>query len=620
MADTTPAAILRKHPAYNRYAEDEARHRATFLATRRHLVPFLVPHRFEGDLDLAPTELRRSRYGYALGLNGAYLDEIMGHIQGAPVTRRWGPLFPDGEEDVVNQPPTGGLAKALWDDATMDGTSWPNFFGGEVLEWMLSALGGVIVVDVPPGEVRTEAEARAAGKRPYVRFVPFSKVIDFAADWSWVKLAEEVDARSPTDGEVEEWVVLYELDERGNTIVTRYDDEGNQDGEAVDLGAIVDPQDRPILPVIPAVYGKHPEVGGVGAGLLFNLADIVIDLFNRLSEVNEGYRDAVFGVMVHKGPEAEKVRDALVAGSRFVTLGNNDGAGLDRLAAESNEVAAGLSLIELGLKAWALSAKRKAAEAVDSAAARSGVSLTAEFQLDLKPLLTLIAGALDQVETAVLFVAAQLAGETVAAADALAVHRATDFRLEDEASRISRIVGDYVKALPLPAEAKVQIGMRWLEASGLVDLDAEVQADGASQKVRDVAETQMRQSAEAEARSSELLAGFGSQSLADPTADPAAPPADPKAAGAAVPDTGTTVQDTALNGAQVTSLVELVMQVADGQLPVETARAIIDAAFPALTPEQINRIVGGLKGFKPAAPDAPAPARAPAAAPVKGGA
>lgn len=60
------------------------------------------------------------------------------------------------------------------------------------------------------------------------------------------------------------------------------------------------------------------------------------------------------------------------------------------------------------------------------------------------------------------------------------------------------------------------------------------------------------------------------------------------------------VQATALNGAQVVSLQEIVSAAASGTIPTETARAIIAAAFPALTTEQVAAIIKPLTGFKPA--------------------
>lgn len=51
------------------------------------------------------------------------------------------------------------------------------------------------------------------------------------------------------------------------------------------------------------------------------------------------------------------------------------------------------------------------------------------------------------------------------------------------------------------------------------------------------------------------------------------------------------VQDLALNGAQVTSLVEIITQVAAGTMPKDSAKAILGAAFPAFDPLQISGII-----------------------------
>jgi hypothetical protein len=57
---------------------------------------------------------------------------------------------------------------------------------------------------------------------------------------------------------------------------------------------------------------------------------------------------------------------------------------------------------------------------------------------------------------------------------------------------------------------------------------------------------------------------------------------------------------TALNGAQVTSMVQIVTQVALGQLPRDSAVEMITASFP-LDKEQADRIVGEAgAGFVPA--------------------
>lgn len=47
----------------------------------------------------------------------------------------------------------------------------------------------------------------------------------------------------------------------------------------------------------------------------------------------------------------------------------------------------------------------------------------------------------------------------------------------------------------------------------------------------------------------------------------------------------------ALNGAQVTSLVDVITQVGTGAMPKETAKPVLQAAFPAFAPELIDSII-----------------------------
>ncbi len=59
------------------------------------------------------------------------------------------------------------------------------------------------------------------------------------------------------------------------------------------------------------------------------------------------------------------------------------------------------------------------------------------------------------------------------------------------------------------------------------------------------------------------------------------------------------VQATALNGAQVTSLVQLATALSTNQLPHETVRKLIEAAFPLMEPTLIDDILRPLLNFDP---------------------
>ena len=59
----------------------------------------------------------------------------------------------------------------------------------------------------------------------------------------------------------------------------------------------------------------------------------------------------------------------------------------------------------------------------------------------------------------------------------------------------------------------------------------------------------------------------------------------------------------ALNGAQVEAAKALILEAAAGQLPIDSAKAML-IAFYGLSPEQVDAIVGPIIGFTPAAPAA----------------
>lgn len=61
-----------------------------------------------------------------------------------------------------------------------------------------------------------------------------------------------------------------------------------------------------------------------------------------------------------------------------------------------------------------------------------------------------------------------------------------------------------------------------------------------------------------------------------------------------------TVAETALNGAQITSLVDILSQAARGEIPEASVQPIIEAAFPSIPTATVAKIIGPLRGFKAA--------------------
>lgn len=64
-----------------------------------------------------------------------------------------------------------------------------------------------------------------------------------------------------------------------------------------------------------------------------------------------------------------------------------------------------------------------------------------------------------------------------------------------------------------------------------------------------------------------------------------------------------TIQDTAMNGTQISSLLEIVTAVANKELPEATARAMINAAFPFIKEDLVNGMLAGLEKFEPPKPE-----------------
>lgn len=99
------------------------------------------------------------------------------------------------------------------------------------------------------------------------------------------------------------------------------------------------------------------------------------------------------------------------------------------------------------------------------------------------------------------------------------------------------------------------------------------------------------------AKADPIAQGKPADPLNDLPSDPVAPQAGQ--AGQAAVAGADDVASLALNGAQVTSLLDIVGQVRDGALPAASATAVIAAAFPALKPAQVQAILGPLANFTP---------------------
>lgn len=94
------------------------------------------------------------------------------------------------------------------------------------------------------------------------------------------------------------------------------------------------------------------------------------------------------------------------------------------------------------------------------------------------------------------------------------------------------------------------------------------------------------------------LFGGGAVGVTDPAPTPSNPTTDPAprpTAPTLANTTGTDVADTALNGAQISSLLLVIDKLASGEYPRETVLAILQSSFPQMPVEQIETILSGFK-------------------------
>ena len=82
----------------------------------------------------------------------------------------------------------------------------------------------------------------------------------------------------------------------------------------------------------------------------------------------------------------------------------------------------------------------------------------------------------------------------------------------------------------------------------------------------------------------------------------------------ATSDSDPVIADTALNGAQIASILEIIASVSTGVMSSEAGKALILAGFPALDPAKVDTVLAGVNATAPA-PTKPAPATPAPAAP-----
>lgn len=161
------------------------------------------------------------------------------------------------------------------------------------------------------------------------------------------------------------------------------------------------------------------------------------------------------------------------------------------------------------------------------------------------------------------------------------------------ATRIDGLVKGVLGGIIQPAEARASEGREFVEGSDKLLIPANLssigQQPGAPLPGADKSQPLLNPSTPAPLDVGAMLSP--APTPAPTSADTPTPPTEPiEKAPVAIPPTVENVAATALNGAQVASLVELVNQAGAGLLPIPSAKAIAAAAFPFFKPEQLDQI------------------------------
>ncbi len=167
---------------------------------------------------------------------------------------------------------------------------------------------------------------------------------------------------------------------------------------------------------------------------------------------------------------------------------------------------------------------------------------------------------------------------------------------------------DFVRALTL-ATAQIEIGVEARVLAVVAAIDAalslsEEQHAQITEEVRAIFGGDLS-TATAEQTVKRLRNEREAVGLQELAADPVAQA--PVAPAAQTPTDVAAVADTALNGAQVASLLAIINAINPGvPMPIETARSVIAAAFPTFNTTRIEEMLAPLRNIHAAAPQAPA--------------
>jgi len=502
------------------------------------------------------------------------------------------------------------------DDVDRSGSSW-----GEVTEQVATwaATYGVVatIVDAPSVDVSSLSEAQRRERRiqPYVVTVHPSAWVAVESHEGRITLfayvstpyRSDLSSDSTADVEVRVWRATTAEQPGGWEVRRGSVSRRNSIGDQIEGLPLVASGPLPAvlageIPVTFAFYERETSSEcPMGVSLVSDVADAARSIFNRLSWIDEIDRNAAFPFLAiplaSTGGQLDDAATRKVGTSN--ALGYNSASGVPSWIEPSGNSQRVMREQVVFAFQWAMRCAGLELAADQSAQVQSGEALRIRSR-DFESRAKRFARNLQRWETATLRLLALMAGRGDAELRVTYPKRIT----------LSDPLEDLQRALQL-LSAPVEIGtiarreaVKQLADSALSLDDArlsEVSDEIDAIYSEDLA-TSSAELAVKRLRAQNEVTGL--QQVVDNASNPA--PVDTSPVAAPVPTDTAAVADTALNGAQVGSLLEIITAVAAGTLPVDTARAIIGEAFPTFDATKIDAMLLPLRNRPATAPQAPA--------------
>jgi hypothetical protein len=353
------------------------------------------------------------------------------------------------------------------------------------------------------------------------------------------------------------------------------------------------------VPVTFAFYERDPSaVCPQGISLVADVADAGRVIYNELSWALEIHQRAGFPFLAIplKSTGGQVDSGTAVRVGTDQALGFDSGSGAPQWVSPSAESSRELRDHCAYLFQWSMRTAGLELAADASAQVQSGEALRVRSR-DFESRALRFARNLQRWEVRTLRLLGAMAGlgpEEIASLEVTYPKRIT---LPDPAEDLARALTILTAPVEIGAEARsLAVGQAINAALPLTDEQLSSIVEGLRATYGADIDTFAAKQTVERLRASREAEGFDAVSSAPAPAD-VAPVAVEEPAPA--PATVETVADAALDGAQVGSLLEIIAAVSEGRLPVETARSVIMAAFPAFDESTIARMLAPLAGRAP---------------------